>query len=205
MNIIGRHFVLFMTAFISVISTEPSVAQKTEDQQKRPDMAKLRELANPGPEHDKLEKYAGKWQLKVIIGDGDSAAETNGRANSYMTLERRFLWLGYNVDRKSGRTKGSFTIGFDRRNDRYSLVAMDTYGTYFVTSHGKKEEKSGRIRLHGTDDDPYMKSMGYDKEFLHVIDFTKPDEFTIEVYFIDTRTSERKENKAMTFQFTRTK
>lgn len=163
----------------------------------------LRELANPGPEHEELEKYAGKWQVKVTMGNGEQAPASTGNGTSYMTLERRFLWIGYNVNGKAGRIKGNFTIGFDRRNERYSLIAMDTFGTYFVTSHGKKDEKTGKLKLYGKDDDPYMKSLGYDKEFVHVIDLQSDDEFTIEVHFIDTRTPERKEIKAMAFHFTR--
>jgi hypothetical protein len=48
-----------------------------------------------------------------------------------------------------------------------------------------------------------MKAMGYTKEFVHVVDFRTPDEFVIEVWFVDTRTAERREFKFMDYTFKR--
>jgi len=118
-----------------------------------------------------------------------------------MTMEGRFLWIGFDVRGQAGRFKGAFLIGFDRRNERYSLVALDTSGTYFVTSHGQKGESGEVIRMRGKDDDPFMQAKGFTKEFVHVLDLRDPQEFSVEVLFVDTRTPERKEIPAMKFQF----
>lgn len=193
--------VLCATVGLLVLSLQPAGAQETKEQ---PDFAKLREQSQPGLEHNQLSQYSGKWQLEITMGSGDRSATSNGRATSYMMLDDRFLWIAYNVGGKAGRVKGSFTVGYDRRNERYSLIAMDTHGTYFVTSHGTKDEETGKIKLYGKDDDPHMKAMGFDKEFAHTIDFRNPEELVVEVYYIDTRTAERKERKAMEFVFTRT-
>lgn len=165
-------------------------------------MRKLLEQTRPGPEHELLAKFAGKWKLTIKSARG---AQSTGRANSYMTLENRFLWIGYGTDKKTRAFKGSFQIGFDRRHGRFTLIAMDNSGTYFVTSQGKADPKTGRIKLNGKDDDPYMKSLGFTKEFAHVLDLSNPDRFTITVLFIDTRTPARTESRGMELIFERLK
>lgn len=96
-------------------------------------------------------------------------------------------------------------IGFDRRNVRYTLTGIDTHGTYSIASQGMKDARTGKIKLYGKDDDPHMKAMGFEKEFAHELDFRNSDEFSINVYYIDTRTPQRREMKAMSFDFTRIK
>lgn len=198
-----RNIILATMIFAHILLIPKGVAQDSQKTAGRPEIERLRELANPGPEHEQLAKFGGTWKVGVTMGNGDQAVASNGNAKSYMTLENRFLWIGYEATGKAGRQKGAFTIGYDRRNDLYTLIAMDTYGTYFVTSSGKANAETGKIKMYGKDDDPHMKAMGFDKEFAHVLDLRKPDNFELEVYFVDTRTPDRKETRAMKFAFSR--
>jgi hypothetical protein len=50
-----------------------------------------------------------------------------------------------------------------------------------------------------------MKAMGHTKEFVHILDLRAPDEYAVEVWFVDTRTAERKEFKYMDYTFKRRK
>ena len=52
---------------------------------------------------------------------------------------------------------------------------------------------------------PLYKGRGFTKEFVHVLDIRGKDEFAVEVWFVDTRTAERRELKAMEHVFKRTK
>ncbi|MEM6777131.1 MAG: DUF1579 family protein [Planctomycetota bacterium] len=165
----------------------------------------LLEQAKPGSEHQDLARRVGSWKVTVTMGEGDRAATSNGRVKAHMLMDDRFLWIAYNTAGRAGSLKGAFMIGFDRRNSRYTIMGIDTHGTYAVTSQGNKDPQTGTIKLYGKDDDPNMKAMGFDKEFAHVLDFRSPDEFAIEVRYIDTRTPERREMKAMAFVFERNK
>ncbi len=122
-----------------------------------------------------------------------------------MIVGNRFLQIEYQAEGASGELEGMFTIGFDGRHDHYALFAVDSFGTYFVSSKGKLDEATGTIRMLGSDDDPMMKAMGLTKEFVHVLDLRGPDKFAIEIHFVDTRTPERREIKFMEFVFTRKK
>ena len=94
-----------------------------------------------------------------------------------------------------------YTIGFDRRHGRYTVVAMDDSGTYWVTAQGGRE--GDRIAMYGKDDDPVMASMGYDKEFAIVLHLNGRDHIEIEILFIDPRTPERNELPFMSFELRR--
>lgn len=188
---------------VSVVLPLLAAAQEPQRKPTPEEFAKYRELTRPGPEHEMLKSYSGEWKVTVRAGHAGQREPSTGAATTYMMMEDRFLWIGYGARGPSGRFRGSFIIGYDRRHERFDLIAMDTDGTYFITSHGKRDEKSGTIKLYGVDDDPYMKKMGFEKEFGHFVTFVEPDKFTVDVIFIDTRTPDRREDKGMKFVFER--
>ena len=155
----------------------------------------------PGPEQEALAGLAGEWDVSLTFG----GRTVEGPGTVTTVIGARFIDIHYAVGAEDESVEGRFTVGFDRRNQRYQLVALDTYGTYFVTSEGAMDPETGRIKLTGTDEDPHMAAMGFTKEYAHVFGFAGDDAFTIEVYFIDTRTEARNEILAMTYAFTRRK
>lgn len=189
-----KPIIALLWAFIALSSAEGQESRKSVETASE---AQLR-LAGPGPEHEKLARYSGTWNVRVTMGP----LTYHGAATNRMTVGGRFLQVEYQAEGEKGATEGIFIAGFDPRHQRHTLIAMDSFGPYFVTSQGKPDA-SGKLRLLGSDDDPTMKAMGFTKEFVHVVDFKSADEFTIEVRFIDTRTPERKEMKFMTYSFTR--
>ena len=191
---------LIVLLILTLINLSAADAPKTLSIEER---KALVELMNPGPEHQHLKKFSGKWDIELSMGPQGNTTPLKGTGNAYMTLEDRFLWIGYQAKFQTRAFKGSFTIGFDRRHQHYVLIAMDTSGTYFVSSKGKADPETGLIKLYGKDDDPYMKSMGYEKEFAHALDLSNTDQFSIRVLYVDTRTPERRESTGMLFRFTR--
>jgi len=184
-----------------IAATVLSAQQPSGKPSVRPSPEEIAKLTAPGPEHAKLAGYAGDWDVSIKFG----GATSTGTAQQRMTTGGRFLFIEFATQGAAGALEGTFTLGFDARHERFALMATDSYGTYFVTSQGKRDAATGKLRLLGGDEDPMMKSMGFTKEFMHVIDFRGPDEFVIEVHFVDTRTPERRELKAMEYVFKRKK
>jgi hypothetical protein len=196
-----KHQYMLLTLALGLMFSAVSAAQEAkplsaEDQLK---------LTKPGLEHEALARYAGTWDVTVSMGSGASAIQYQGTAESRMTVGGRFLQVEYQAQGKEDETEGMFTVGFDSRHQRYTLIAMDSFGTYFVTSQGPRDAKSGKIRMSGTDDDPVMKALGHTKEFVHVLDLRGPEEFVVEVWFVDTRTAARQEFKYMDYTFRKKK
>lgn len=180
-------------------------AQESTQQKKLPSRAEQLKLTKPGVEHKKLARYVGEWNVEMKMGSGAKALVYQGTAESRMLVGGRYLQIEYQAKSQSKSTEGIFTLGFDPRHQHFTLIAMDSFGTYFVTSQGKRDNKTGMIRMRGTDDDPKMKAMGYTKEFVHVLDLKSDNEFAVEVLFVDTRTPAKREFKFMEYTFKRKK
>ncbi len=181
-----------------------TVLGSVHGQEAKPSAGGRFDLAKPGAEHQKLAEYAGDWSVEVRMGSGNSALTYTGAAKNRMIVGGRFLEIEYEAQAKDNKTEGVFLVAFDGRHQRFALVSLDNFGTYFVTSQGKRDE-NGKAKLIGSDDDPQMKAMGYTKEFAHVLDLRSKDEFVIEVWFVDTRTPSRREFKYMDYTFKRGK
>ncbi len=159
----------------------------------------------PGPEHERLAQLAGAWNIAVTMGGGPQPMKWQGQANAKPVVGGRFLEINYEAPGAGDPAEGMLLLGFDRRHGEYTLVALDQWGTYWVTARGKPTEGSKLVKLYGRDDDPMMKAMGLTKEFAFALDFGKPDALQIEALMIDTRTPERKEHKLVEYLLTRQK
>jgi Protein of unknown function (DUF1579) len=182
-----------------------SVRAEEPKSSKLPSREELLAMMKPGPEHETMAKYAGRWNVELKMGAGANAAKFAGAAEAITLVGKRFLQVSYATKGAGGSSDGVLTLGFDRRHGEHTIIAMDDMGTYSVQSRGKADAKTGKIRMRGTDDDPVMKAMGYTKEFVHQLEWKSDDAFSIEVFFVDTRTPERKELKAMEYAFMRKK
>jgi hypothetical protein len=189
----------FLALLLGISSLEALAVFAQETKPKVPPPEEIAKLTGPGPEHQKLAEYVGDWNVVIKM----NGVTGEGTAHNRMTTGGRFLFVEYETKSKVGPIEGTFTLSYDTRHQRFALMATDNFGTYFVTAQGQRDPESGKLRLLGSDDDPTMKAKGFTKEFVHVVDFRKPDEFAIEVWFVDTRTAARREFKAMEYVFTR--
>jgi hypothetical protein len=202
---IHTHLLAGLFVFALAISAWPLRAQDAQPTVKPPSAEAQRKLGSPGPEHERLATYTGAWDVEIRMGAGGAAMVYRGQADHRMLAGRRFLQMDYQAKDKADNIDGSFIIGFDSRHKRFTLVALDSFGPYFVTSQGKAGDNAVKIRMLGTDDDPMMKAMGFTKEFVHVLELRSADEFAIEVWFVDTRNAARREFKYMDYVFKRKK
>lgn len=151
--------------------------------QEGPDSAQaalMAELAQPGPEHQRLAALAGTWDVEVRApGAGDAAL---ARATNTVILGGRFL-----TSEVSGAVGGvpfeSLTIiGFDRGPGVYTAVGFDTFGTFYVTAAGPWDDDENRAVLRGSYADPMT---GHAHEYEFVLTIHSPDHFTWAVVFVE--------------------
>ncbi len=161
--------------------------------------------SNPelGGAHALLAAYQGEWVVTLTQPEaGASVARGSGTAVARLRLDGRFLEIETTVDGGPVREM-VHVLGYDLRHGKYTIVLFDNTGTYFVTASSESGATPPRIALYGVDDDPTMKAMGLDKEFVFVVNMESPDRFSIETRFIDTRTSAREEHSFMTLEVRR--
>jgi hypothetical protein len=163
--------------------------------------AELLELAGPGPEHERLARLKGDWSVKLQMPPTNPSVTIEGNAATRSILGDRFLIIEGTVGQGEQATSMHYTLGFDRRHDEYTIVALDTYGTYFVTARGPAGEE--RHVMFGEDNDPVMTEMGLKKKFAFVLQVADDDHFSVEIDFVDTRTPEEKLIPFAKYEFTR--
>ncbi len=156
----------------------------------------MEDISGPGPEHENLSSYVGEWDVALEMGKENY----EGSSTTSMIVGDRFLQVDFSVSNESNTIEGIFFIGFDRRNDAYQVLGMDSFGTYFVTASGPAVE-GFTSKAYGKDNDPMMKKMGFEKEFGYNLTFKEKDRFVIEIFWIDNRTDAHTEIKALEYVF----
>ena len=164
------------------------------------EVEQLLEQARPGIEHEALMALAGDWDL-ALVPAGSERPSATGSATARALLGGRFLDVELVLGEDERRTELRYTLGFDRRHDEYSLILIDTEGTYAITARGPAQD--GSIRMLGTDDDPYMASLGLEKKFAFDLELSGASEFALALYFVDTRTEDETVHPAYRHVFTR--
>jgi hypothetical protein len=170
---------------VLVIGAAAALAQDQVQQPTDEMMAEFVEMARPGPEHERLAGYAGKWSATTLfwIAPGGDTMTIDGTQTNEMVLGGRFLM-------SNGKTSGGIVVGesltllgFDRRLGEYTMVTFDTWGTYYITARGKHDPETDVITLSGEDFDPLM---NFTQEYYFRIRFVDEDTYTEELFFTDS-------------------
>lgn len=158
----------------------------------------MMEQSRPGPEHRRLAELAGAWTVEKRSMGRPQAAE--GTATVTSLLGNRFFDVDVRLGADAAAQQLRFTLGFDRRHGEHTITLIDTAGTYAVTARGNAQD--GRIRMVGSDDDPYMRSLGLEEAFVFDL-LTGDDGFEIVLHFVDTRKEDRPLMEATRYVFRR--
>lgn len=117
-------------------------------------------LGQPGPEHDELAKLAGEWEAAISLQamPGTEPMESKASVSSRTILGGRFLEITTHGSFMGTDFESRTLLGFDRRHEQYTVIGLDTLGTYWVTGKGERGA-DGVIRMRGEDDDPMGKQV----------------------------------------------
>ena len=186
------------------ISVNTALSQeKRSDAEKAKLAAKYYELAKPGPEHKQLESLVGAWdqEVKYWMQPGKPPMTFKGTCQNRMILGGRFLLS----ESKSGEgpmaVENMIIVGFDRRNKKYTTVALDTMGTYWVTAAGPYDDSKKAIVMYGEDVDP---ALGHTQKYDIVTRVISPTQYITEIIFKDPEhTGGQKELKLVEVTHTR--
>ena len=163
-----------------------AVAQTPGPERIREVQEEVARAARPGPRHRDLAALEGEWEWETRIWASPDSGEpgvSRGMAESRMVVDGRFLVVeGRRLEGTSGPRLSLTVVGFDRRYREFTLMTMDTWGTYWVTARGPWDQERGAAVLSGTDRDPIL---GHTQRFDFVLRFPDPDRWTLEIWFRD--------------------
>jgi hypothetical protein len=178
-----------MTRALMVMAVLGQATLAAAQQQPTPEqMNAMLEQMKPGQEHRTLAALTGNWTLDVTYRMGDGPVmKTTGVATNRMILGGRFLESSVTSKNPAGPGSGDPTVesltiyGFDRRVNRYTILGLDTMGTYSVSAEGLMEGANTIVMAGETlDDHAGSKEMRKYHMVLRVVD---PDTYVTEIIF----------------------
>lgn len=146
-RICAATLLLLLPPGIALAQQQPSEPQR-----------KVMESMQPGAEHRELAQLEGRWNQEVTFNTGKTPLKAHGTATNRMILGGRFL-----VSERSAKTPTGAAMpidlesvsiyGFDRRTKEYTIIELDSLGTYWVTAAGLPREDKAIVMSGETLDD----------------------------------------------------
>src|SRR5262245_33628234 len=100
----------------------------------------------PGPEHEKLKKYAGKWDATVSAGGMESKAV----ADYKMSLGGFWLTADFTGEFAGTKFEGKGTTGYDPLKKKYVGTWIDSMSPTLMVTEGEFD-KDGKIYTETTE------------------------------------------------------
>jgi hypothetical protein len=176
---------VFALAFVTSAAT-PAAAPRQHQQPTAEQKRAMAEQLQPGAPHRELATLEGQWTQEVTYNMGARPMKGRGTTTNRMVLGGRFLVSERTSMTAAGAT-GGFKVdamsiyGFDRRTNEYTIVELDTMGTYWVTAAGApREDRSIVMSGETLDDHGGAREMRTYDMVLRVID---ADTYVTEIIF----------------------
>lgn len=111
-----------------------------------PEMQAMFALASPGPEHDYFKHLEGEWNTETTfwMAPGAPPTTTLGKATATFILGGRFLQSEFTGDFMGMPFQGLGIDGYDRIQEKFVSVWMDSMGTMIMTMEGSLD-KGGKV------------------------------------------------------------
>jgi hypothetical protein len=180
---IGRAARAFITlgALLVVV---PGTAEAQMEQPTPEQMQAMMAAMQPGPEHERFARLVGEWDLETSVSMAPGQTQVlKARTVARTILGGRFLVTEMtSADSVLGMPIEGMTIfGYDRRTGEYTILALDTFGTYYVAGAGTGDVNTNPIVMRGSHHDPFM-----DRQEVYdfVLRFVDADTWESEIVFI---------------------
>jgi len=171
----SRMFRLLFIPLLAILGlSSTSHAQMSQE-----DMEKAAKLAQPGPGHEVLKLFVGKWKSAITAHfDPTMPMKGKGQTTNTMILGGRFLQMEGDGTMMGMKVANVQILGYDNRNGKYFIFSIDEMGTYAVTAEGDYDEATKTLTLRGTEQEGDMKF-----DFRFVIQFVDKKTIKMDVIF----------------------
>src|SRR4051812_7104999 len=141
----GKRIALFAALFTLTLFVSLARADDKAKTDKAADQAAAdayMKATQPGPEHERLKKFAGDWEadVKAFNPDGSAQGNSKGVMHAEMILGGRYLQLSYSGEMDMGDHKMPFKGvglgGYDNGQKKYVNVWVDEMSTGIMTTEG---------------------------------------------------------------------
>jgi len=200
-----RLLMTYLALLILLAAAAPALAEdcpEVEPAKMMEAQQKMMALMGPGPEHEVLAKFEGEWNAAMKMWPMAGAEPMTATLSStnesvlggrFMKMVGKGMLMGMPLENVS-------YYGYDRRHEVYTLVGMDTMGTYYITAEGSYDAASKTLTLSGSDEDPVA---GITQVYDMVFTFVDDNSFTMGLIFHCPTYGADGPHKLMELTFTR--
>ena len=149
---------LVLAIVLVTAAAAPTAAPRQHQQPTAEQKKAMVERGQPGAPHRELAALEGRWTQEVTYSMGATAMKGRGTTTNRMILGGRFLVSEHTSTIAAGamgdiKMDAMSIYGFDRRTNEYTIVELDTMGTYWVTAAGAPREDKSIVMSGETLDD----------------------------------------------------
>ena len=149
----------FVFAVCLVVASGAVVTSRQAPPSKAQQQAMIEKM-QPSSEHRELAALSGRWTQEVTYRMGTGQTMTaSGTAVNRMILGGRFLVSESTSSMPAGAPAGTPSMesmriyGFDRRTNQFTIIELDSVGTYWVSAAGTKKAPAQIVMSGETPDD----------------------------------------------------
>jgi hypothetical protein len=144
-------------------------------------LAEWEKYATPGPEHARMAKEVGNWDVLTRMWMDPSQPPTESKGSCVVTtiLGGRFLRSDYKGDMMGMPFEGVAFSGYDNHKKEYVSTWMDNMGTMIMVFTGSCKADGSECTFTTSFDDPIMKTP---KSVREVCRYTSADSWTMDWY-----------------------
>lgn len=140
-------------------------------------------VTTPSREHEMLEFFAGEWDVETTVfmpGQKDGSPPSKGTSKGEMIMGGRFVEIGGEGEFMGRPAASKMLIGFDRFENRYDMLVINTTSTAMYTAHGLANMEGNAIVFHGNMAEPALGL--HDREVRYIVRRQGEDAWVLEVY-----------------------
>lgn len=187
------------TLITNLISQPVSAALQPDEAAGMPSPEEMQEMMaewmatmQPGPHHEVLNQFIGKWDTTTSVwwgGPGTPASVTHGESESEWVLDGRYVRETSTSefaipDGAGGETlvphAGLGLSGYDNIRNLYTGVWLDNMGTQMLTMKGNISPDGKTMTFYGEMDEPMLKVFG--RTVKYVVEIESKDRTVFSIY-----------------------
>ena len=145
--VVGLAVSVMLSALAQAKGNEPQMSTEMQEH-----MTKAKEAGTPGPNHEILKAFEGKWKVtsRSWMEPGSKPEMSTGTSSLFWTLDGRFLEQKFKGDWAGEKFDGLGFIGYDNLKKQYVSFWLDSMSTGVSHATGKYDPTTKTIKDTGT-------------------------------------------------------
>lgn len=143
-------------------------------------MDKWMEMIKPGPYHERLGRFIGKWDTETTMHGMGAPMKTKGEAEIRWLLEGRWLLTDSRYSMMGQQAHGFAIQGYDNFKKKYVGMWVDSMNTALLTMSGTASRDGKVETMWGLMDEPMTGEVG--KHVKYVTRVIDNDKFVFEIH-----------------------